>query len=61
MTISEENILRIAVMLKFEDEITKSMQDFGYDHRITFSDLTRDIRKDPKLLKMFEKVVKMLK
>lgn len=57
--IERENMMKIISMIKVEDEMNKAYQKFGGDDGfITVSDVTREIRKNPKLLQEIRDFIK---
>ncbi len=60
MKISRQSFVKICRIMALENKITKSMASFGMPGQITFSDITREIRKRPKLLFLFKKGVEVL-
>jgi hypothetical protein len=54
-------VLKILAMIRLEDELSKSMTEMGFAGQITFSDVTRAIRKDKDLMEKIEILNKKLK
>lgn len=50
--------IKVITLRKLERDINKNMKDFGSDHMITLSDITRKIAKeDPELLKQIDDLI----
>lgn len=60
MELTNDEMIKICSMLKAENKLNESMSKFGSVGFITISEVTREIRKNPEIMKIFNELLKKL-